>query len=327
MAIVFKHTTLASGQTVNATLPSITAASGVHTLTCYTSNPNSGTDGNATNDQSVSSFTVSITGASLPLVEGFENGTNLPTGWSLSNPDNDAAWEISTSVSHTGTQCIGFNNCNGNGNTDMTGTKDYFYTKSYNMSSGVFALAFDVAYAPCSSGSIIYNDTLIVYASSDCGSTWNQIYRKGGTVLSTAPTFVASSSCWAPSSSQWRTEIVSLASFTGNSNVMLAFENLSGYGSWLYLDNINISTTTGISSANADALEVYPNPAHNNLTVKASQNISSIQIINMLGQVVMSIGQTNELSTEMDINPLPVGVYFVKVTTADTQKLVKVIKQ
>lgn len=318
---------LANGQTVNATLPSITAAAGAHTLTCYTSNPNNGTDGNATNDQSVSSFTISITGTSLPLVEGFESGTNLPTGWSLANPDNDAAWEISTTVSHTGTQCIGFNNCNGNGNTNMTGTKDYFYTKSYNMSSGAFALTFDVAYAPCSSGSIIYNDTLIVYASSDCGSTWNQIYRKGGTVLSTAPTFVASSSCWAPSSSQWRTETVSLASLTGNSNVMLAFENLSGWGSWLYLDNINISTTTGISSANTDALEIYPNPAHNNLTIKAAQNISNIQIVNMLGQTVMAAGPANEQSTQMDITSLPAGVYFVKVTTADTQKLVKVIKQ
>ena len=122
---------------------------------------------------------------------------------------------------------------------------------------------------------------------------------------------------------------MSLASLTGQSNVMLAFENLSGWGSWLYLDNINIAntTTTGISSANADAFEVYPNPAHNNLTVKASQNISSIQIVNMLGQTVMIIGQTNEQSTQLDITTLPAGVYFVKVITADTQKLIKFIKQ
>src|ERR1035437_3310116 len=314
---------LASGQTVNATLPSVTAAAGAHTLTCYTSNPNSGTDGNAANDQSVSSFTVSITGASLPLVEGLENTANLPTGWTLSNPDNDAAWEISTTVAHAGTHCIGFNNCNGNGTADMTGTKDYFYTSSYNMSSGSSALTFDVAYTPCSSGATVYSDTLIVYASSDCGATWNQIYRKGGITLATAPTYVVTSTCWAPSSSQWRTETVSLASFTGHSNVMLAFENISGWGDWLYLDNINISMTTGISSANTDIFEVYPNPAHNNLTIKTAQNISNIQVVNMLGQTVIATGPANESSMQIDITSLPAGVYFVKVTTADTQKLVK----
>jgi len=111
---------------------------------------------------------------------------------------------------------------------------------------------------------------------------------------------------------------------------MIAFENRSGWGDWLYLDNINISSsmTTDISSGNNDeVLEIYPNPAHDNLTVKAKQHINSIQIINMLGQTLISIGQTNEQITQIDINALPAGVYFAKVITADSQKLIKVIKQ
>ncbi len=327
---------LASGQFVNVTLGSITAAAGAHTLTCYTSNPNSGADGNGTNDQSVSSFTVSITGGSLPLIEGLESNTSLPTGWTLSNPDGDVAWVVSTTVAKTGTHCMGFNNCDGIGNGtggSMAGTQDRFYTASYDLSTGSSTLTFDVAYTPCSYNSILYNDTLVVYASSDCGATWNQVYSKGGTVLATAPTVILASGvpCWTPSSSSdWRNETVSLASYTGQSNVMLAFENRSGYGEWLYLDNINISTsmTTGISSANTNGtLEVFPNPAFDNLTVKASENISSIQIINMLGKRVINIEQTNELSKKVDISTLPAGVYFVKVTTADSEKLMKVIKQ
>ncbi len=319
---------LANGQTVNITLPAVTASAGVHTLTCYTSSPNSGVDGNAANNQAVSSFNVSISGVSLPLVEGLEASSNLPTGWSISNPDNDAAWEISTTVFHTGSHSIGFNNCNGNGTGNMTGKKDRFYTQSYNMSSGTSTLNFDVAYTPCTSGGVLYSDTLVVYSSIDCGSTWNQIYNKGGTTLATAPTYAASQTCWAPTSSQWRTETVSLASLTGHANVMLAFENRSGWGDWLYLDNINISAmATGITSINAEeSFEIYPNPAHDNLTVKASYAISNIQIINMLGQSVINIGQSSE-SAQVDITSLHAGVYFVKVTAADTQKLIKFIKQ
>ncbi len=187
---------LASGQTVNVTLASMTATAGSHTLTCFTTNPNSGTDGNSANDQSVSSFSVSITGTSLPLVEGFESSVNLPTGWSLNNPDNDAACAISTTVFHTGSHCIGFNNCSGDGSgglgsaADMTGKKDRFITPSYNLSSGNNALTFDVAYTPSSVQGVVYSDTLVVFSSSDCGAIWNEIYHKGGTLLASAPTFV-----------------------------------------------------------------------------------------------------------------------------------------
>jgi len=322
---------LANAQSVNVTLASIAASAGTHTLTCFTSNPNSGADANAANDQSVSTFTVSISGISLPLIQGMESSSNLPSGWSLYNPDADAAWEISTTVAKTGAHCIGFNNCGGDGNTDMTGMRDRFYTESYNLSSGTSNLTFDVAYTPMSYNGAIYSDTLVVFASSDCGATWNQLYIKGGTMLATAPTFTSTgSTCWSPSSTQWRNETVSLASYTGQPNVMIAFENRSGWGDWLYLDNINISSsmTTDISSGNNDeVLEIYPNPAHDNLTVKAKQHINSIQIINMLGQTLISIGQTNEQITQIDINALPAGVYFAKVITADSQKLIKVIKQ
>lgn len=321
---------LASGQFVNVALPSMTTTSGNHTLTCFTSNPNSGIDGNATNDQFVSSFNVSITGASLPLVEGLESSTNIPSGWALYNPDNDAAWEISTTVSHTGSHCIGFNNSDGNGAADMTGKTDGFLPKSYNMSSGISTLTFDVAYTPCSYQGTVYSDTLAIYASSDCGANWNQVYRKGGTGLATAPTYIITNSVvWSPSASEWRTETVNLASMAGQPNVLIVFENISGWGDWLFLDNINISNTvTEISSVNtSEDFEIYPNPAHDNLTVKALQNINSIQIVNMLGQDIINVGQRQEHAAQIDISSLPAGVYFVKVTTADTQKLVKVIKQ
>lgn len=318
---------LGSGQSVNVTLAPQTAASGAHTLTCFTSNPNSGVDGNAGNDQSVSSFTVSISGVVLPLIEGMESSANLPTGWSLSNPEGDTGWIISTTVAKTGTHCIAFNNCDGNGNNDMTGLIDRFYTESYDLSTGTASLTFDVAYTPMIYNGSVYSDGLKVYSSSDCGATWNQMYSKSGTTLATAPT---SSACWTPSSSEWRNETVNLASLSGQPNVMFAFENISGWGNWLFIDNINISgsMSTGISSANNnETLEIFPNPAFDNLTVKASENISSIQIINMLGKNVISIGQTTELSMKIDITTLPAGVYFVKVTTSDSEKLMKVIKQ
>lgn len=80
---------LASGATTNVTLPNFTTTAAAHTYTAYTSNPNGGTDGNATNDSKTNSFTVinAPAGAALPFTEGFQAATFPPTGWILTNPD------------------------------------------------------------------------------------------------------------------------------------------------------------------------------------------------------------------------------------------------
>ena len=239
---------LATGASTTATLPSMTVTAGTHTLVCSTSNPNGSTDGNLTNDQSQSTFNITTSPSALPLVEGFESSANLPSGWGLWNPDNDAAWEISITVAHTGTNCIGFNNCDGNngsGTPDMTGKKDRFITPLYDFTNAASAmLTFDVAYAVLTAGSKTYTDTLALFSSTDCGSTWNQIYLKGGTTLASAAGTTVTQPCWTPASSDWRTDNVNLSNLAGQSSVMFAFENRSDWGEWIYLDNINISTAT-----------------------------------------------------------------------------------
>ena len=328
---------LATGQSINVSLPSIVVTSGTHTLTSSTSSPNNTTDANAANNQSSTTFMSSTIGVTLPLAEGFEASANLPTGWTINNPDGDAAWQVVTTVAHTGTNCIGFNNCDGDANTDMTGKKDWFYTTTYNFSSASTAnMNFDVGYVPANDGTTTYSDTLVVLYSVDCGTSWTQLYKKGGMALATAPVFTISSTvnCNAPTSSQWRTEPIALpAAVIGKSNVEFAFENISDYGNWIYLDNINITATngtTGISSnMNNEAISVYPNPAHNNLFVHVTENASSITVTNIIGQTVIAEQKVNanqEVQT-LDITSLADGIYFVRVNATDTTpKIIRFIK-
>jgi hypothetical protein len=320
---------LATGQTANVSLHAFTTTVGTHTITSATSNPNSSTDANTANDQSASTFVVNATVmGTIPLAEGFEGTTTLPSGWSLYSPAKDVTWQVVTNVAHTGTNCIGINNCGGDTNTDMTGRTYWFRTASYDFSSATTAsMSFDVGYVPANDGTKTYTDTLAVYYSVDCGSTWTQVYNKGGIALSTAPVFTISSTvnCTNPTASQWRTDVTDLSAIKGQSNVMFGFKNISDWGNWLYLDNINLTTTsgtTGISSHNSsEGINVYPNPAHTNLFVSLTENTSSVSVTDIIGQTVITEQRVNgnqEQAHAIDISNLADGIYFVRVNSTNS---------
>ncbi|MGZ3863505.1 MAG: M4 family metallopeptidase [Bacteroidia bacterium] len=91
---------------------------------------------------------------------------------------------------------------------------------------------------------------------------------------------------------------------------------------------IVVNICSGISTAHSvKGVEVYPNPAHDNLFISAGGNIRNISIVDMIGKTVLSQQPSNETSITVDVSAFPAGVYFVKVNTADTQKLIRVIKQ
>lgn len=89
-----------------------------------------------------------------------------------------------------------------------------------------------------------------------------------------------------------------------------------------------IQVNTVLSTPNFDnaAFSAYPNPVKDVLNLSYSTDITSIQVVNLLGQEVISrvIGST---STQVDMSSLTAGAYIVNVIVDDVVKSIKVIKQ
>ena len=70
----------------------------------------------------------------------------------------------------------------------------------------------------------------------------------------------------------------------------------------------------------------YPNPVKDVFNVSYTSEISSVRVMNLLGQEVLS-RDVNATSTQIDMSQVSTGAYIVNVTVGDTIKTIKVVKQ
>lgn len=313
---------LNTSQVASVTLGNIALPAGSHTLTVTVSNPNNGTDGNAANNTTVSTFTFTVIGtAMLPLAEGYQSTPFPALNWEISNPNGDVTWARSTTVGNGSSASMFVDNFN----TDTDGKTDSYITPVLDFSSvtAPASVTFDVAYARYSS---TYSDTLGVYITTDCGVTWTQVFIKGGTTLATAPD---NTNAFTPNASQWRTETVNLNSYIGQASVRIAVRNIGGYGNFLYVDNINITVgSLDVNNLSTAAPAVYPNPSAGGMfTVDFSQTpVAAVQwsVLNVAGQTVKAGQQNNPTLMPLDLSVLAPGVYFLQIQTdagVSTQKI------
>lgn len=186
-------------------------------------------------------------GHELPLLETFE--TASVSEWTVQNPDASYTWSLFTiGGTSPGTLAAGVENFNYN----AAGQRDGLLSPAIDLSSYTQAtLSFSYAYRRYD---LTYQDSLAVFISTDCGSTWSRIasYKENGTGnfvtgsdLSSGFT-PSSTGDWCGATGNPTCPSIDISSYAGNANVRLKFENICGYGNNMYVDNINV---TGVISA------------------------------------------------------------------------------
>ncbi len=259
---------------------------------------------------------ITVTGlTALPLVEGFASSTFPPPNWTTVNVNNDNIFWVYTSTagSQSTPSCMMFDNYN----LDAAGSKEEMQTPKYDFTGLATAnLSFDVSYRQYDNQ---YSDTMKVLISSDCGITFTQLYSKGGSALSsvvgtqTATVFIPSGP------TQWRAEAINLNTYVGQADVMIVFQNRGHYGQALYVDNINITSTTGISINNKTEQQViiYPNPAQQDVTILFNEGAlfeGTVIIESIDGKLVYEkLINTPVNKFNIDISKFARGSYFIKM--------------
>jgi hypothetical protein len=95
---------------------------------------------------------------------------------------------------------------------------------------------------------------------------------------------------------------------------------------YLSFKQIRVQWPTGIDKTNTSEVNVYPNPAVEELTVKTDGlDIKNMLVTDLNGRIVYR-AQGSELNSVLSVRNWPKGIYFVKITTEEGMTTHKIIK-
>ena len=109
--------------------------------------------------------------------------------------------------------------------------------------------------------------------------------------------------------------------------VFMNFNVLGDTDQTYYWDNLVQGEPLDVTQNDLVDIAMYPNPATSVVTLEASQEIATIQIMNLLGQTV-SIIEVNNTSSTVNVSQLRTGVYIANVLFSNgSVQTIKFIKE
>jgi hypothetical protein len=297
---------------------------------------------------------------SFPFTEGFEGSTFPPAGWVRQNPDfatgnSNLTWERFNS---TGRGSFGASNA-------MARIRNFVYynrTQRDHLITPLIdipataqnpAIEFDVYYRAlywentnANQIGYLYGDTLAVYISRDCGTTWERLYYKGGEDLDVTGSAIqviernlnTNDQAIPPSgpNTAWTHEIVSIPPTYKGHKVLIRFENITEMGNNLFIDSVQVreaSSSAFVGSRPEPILTLTPNPTSQeaHLIIRHAAGLPlQWTLYNTLGQALLS-GQGSLVNPEEHITlptaPLPAGLYMLQVHLGSETTLLRLVKE
>jgi hypothetical protein len=125
------------------------------------------------------------------------------------------------------------------------------------------------------------------------------------------------------------TDIIPLVGWGNYKYCVTAVSNDSVTNSFLcespYSDTIAVQFPhVGIMEIGNGQIMVYPNPASDNVNVKSDYTVSSIEVMNYMGQTVYRNTTVNAKTTQFSVSTLSAGIYFLKVATDQGERTFKI---
>ncbi len=96
----------------------------------------------------------------------------------------------------------------------------------------------------------------------------------------------------------------------------------------VFIDDFQVTSFSSLGTKTPNqsiTFEYFPNPVKDELTLKAQANIDSIEVLNILGQSLISLSPS-VMEAKVDMSSLQTGAYFVRLSVQETMNTFRVLK-
>ncbi len=315
-------------------LPNHTLSDGNHSLDIEIGLINqSQVDAQAANNTLNKSFTSGSANYEIDFYTDFENDN---TDWVFEENFNVFEWDINDDASKSGEYALSNFNCplvfDTKGRVESVETPIINFS---NASSNHRVLSFDLAYnylkytPPFVTETIYFADTLEIFISTDCGETYESIFRKGGYALGTSipllnPTTIANC-IFTPTDNEWEKMEIDLSSYSEAEEVQIKFSYESAMGGTIYVDNVQVNTQPlDIEEEVALNLNLSPNPSSDYLVVEGIASDFQIKIFDIHGRMVLLESNLQGTSV-INTSKLITGFYQVEIITGEKRMIEQIV--
>ncbi|NTW33019.1 MAG: T9SS type A sorting domain-containing protein [Bacteroidetes bacterium] len=297
-------TGLSSPFTTTFVPASVSLAAGASTTFTFTYNP---TVAGTTNQTVVintngGNISLSLSGtaitcnaiSSYPFTEGFETAVPPPC-WTSIDADGDGNnWMQLSEVSvHGGTNAAISASYNG---TALT-PDNYLITPRFNINNSQLVFKYWVATEAYDYPAENYS--IMVSTTGTAPANFTEVFSETLTVADTA----------------WSERTIPLSTYNGN--IYIAFRHHDVTDMVLMkIDDVSLDMGTSINENQFENnINVFPNPVKESLNIVSNEKVISVNIMNIMGQLVESEMPNSAVFT-VNTSNLETGVYFVKLQTA-----------
>lgn len=249
--------------------------------------------------------------------EDFEQGIPLEE-WFIYNDDAAITWDTSMTGGLENSQISAF--LNFYQYSPKLNQKDELISPQFNISGNeeFLKLRFDYAYQRRGNSSTL-KDTLRVFASIDCGETWNLHWEAFADSLKTIS--ANSSFAFFPDSiHHWKNKSIDLDNYIqSNDRIMVKFQTSNRNGNNLFIDNVELyfgEETVGIQSQNELNVTVWPNPSEGIFELNGfelSQLENEVLLYNAMGALISPSIKYSNNSLIIDLTDFSTGIYSLLI--------------
>lgn len=250
---------------------------------------------------------------SFPFMEWFGETTSLDgSRWFGRSLESEQNWEVTDLAYFSSDYSLMMDNWQ-----NPLITINELYSPPLDLSNvSSTRIAFKFAYSGTETPSNFTK--LQLQVSENCETNWTTRLTISGANLLSEP---IQSAPFIPNINEWIQESINLPSTYLVDGLRFRFVFTSEGNDRLFLDDVNVDVTAGVSALENERFAVYPNPVADQLTIELlnpSNDKLNIEVLSALGKVVSSTSEKGNQKIQLNVSELAAGVYFVRISDSES---------